>query len=536
MAEPAALAPREQRRKLRVALIADAPLQPDWVTEAFAKIAAVPFAEIVLVGLTAPRARPRPAPALVQLYAKLDRAAFGAPVAPPADLRRLVTPQRLALDPQEALLGALDLDVVFVVGELDERRYAAFARLGAWRFWFGDAGGAEPLAGFPEIGRNAPLTGSGILVRRASDEPPRVICQSWTRTNPWSLARTRDRVLPKTAEFVYRALREIYLSGPTCLDFAPPAAGVGQPLDIGAAGSVWAIGGRLAQLGIERALDVEQWLLAFRFGPQGALDADAVPADLRGFTRLVPPKGRTWADPFPLEKNGRYFVFFEELPSAEGKAHIAMIELKRDGSHSQPVRVLERPYHLSYPFLLEHAGQLLMVPETQQNGTVEVYRCIDFPLQWRREQVLLDGARCVDATFHQEGERWWMFVNQAADGSGMLDDELHVYYASRFLGPWCAHARNPVKSDARCARPAGALYRRGGHLYRPAQICVPRYGAGLCLHRVLRLTPHEYAERQVAQIVPAPRGRLLGLHTLNRAGALTVVDALARRSRFLGSH
>jgi len=81
-----------------------------------------------------------------------------------------------------------------------------------------------------------------------------------------------------------------------------------------------------------------------------------------------------------------------------------------------------------------------------------------------------------------------------------------------------------VKSDARGARPAGRLYWRSGALYRPAEICVPREGAGVALHRVLRLTPHEYAERHVET--------LPGLRCVNTAGALTVVDVVSRRRRF----
>ena len=61
---------------------------------------------------------------------------------------------------------------------------------------------------------------------------------------------------------------------------------------------------------------------------------------------------------------------------------------------------------------------------------------------------------------------------------------------------------------------------------------MPRYGAGLSLNRVLRLTPEHYAERQIARIVPPPESGLLGLHTVNRAGTLTVVDAFTRRRRF----
>jgi hypothetical protein len=195
------------------------------------------------------------------------------------------------------------------------------------------------------------------------------------------------------------------------------------------------------------------------------------------------------------------------------------------------VRVLERDYHLSYPFLLEHDGQLYMIPETAQKGTVEVYRCVDFPLRWRLERVLLDGLRCVDATFHRGTGRWWMFANVAASGSRMFDDELHLFHAESLLGDWQPHRRNPVKSDARSARPAGQLYWRNGALCRPAQICAPLYGSGLSINRVLRLTLQDYAERQIERILPSREDGLLGVHTINRAGNLTVIDAFTRRLR-----
>ncbi len=72
---------------------------------------------------------------------------------------------------------------------------------------------------------------------------------------------------------------------------------------------------------------------------------------------------------------------------------------------------------------------------------------------------------------------------------------------------------------------------RGGVLYRPAQVCVPRYGAGIAIHRVLKLTPQHYAERQVERLLPSRASGLFGLHTMNRAGDLTVVDAFVRRRR-----
>ena len=90
---------------------------------------------------------------------------------------------------------------------------------------------------------------------------------------------------------------------------------------------------------------------------------------------------------------------------------------------------------------------------------------------------------------------------------------------------------NPVKSDARSARPAGSLFERDGALYRPAQICAPLYGSGVSLNRVLQLSPQAYVEQEDERIVATHPAGLLGMHTLNRAGELSVLDAFVRRRR-----
>ena len=336
------------------------------------------------------------------------------------------------------------------------------------------------------------------------------------------MARNRDH-LRKTGEFAHRALRELHRSGHGWLQSCRPLPSRPEPPPPGGADAL-RIGSRLLARGAEKLMSVEQWFVAFAFDRE-------VNARLEGFTRVMPPKDRDWADPFALEKDGRYYVFFEEVPFATRKGHIAMIEVDRAGRWSAPVKVLERDYHVSYPFLFEHAGSLYMVPESARNRTVELWRCVEFPGKWRLERNLLEGVRCVDATLHRAGERWWMFANCAAGESRLFDDELCLFSAERLDGEWQPHARNPVKSDPRCSRPAGRLFVKGGSLYRPAQVCVPRYGAGLSLHRVVKLTAQDYAERPVERIVPSSASGLLGLHTMNRAGDLAVVDAFVRRRR-----
>jgi hypothetical protein len=510
-----------QARKLRVGVVADARSQPRWVIEAFDRVARSDFAEIVVISTR--NSRVSQPPWLWQLYARADRALFGAEPAEPRDISEVLHGHYLPAEGGADLLK-YDLDVLFVLDDLDETALHGVARYGVWRFFF------------DEVAEGAALTGSGVVVRLSAGAPARLAYQSWSRTHRFSLERNRAQLLRKTAEFAWRTLRELHRSGSGWLEQCKLAheAGASQtaPTNSEVIRNLPAIGGRMLHRALEKVLCVEQWFLAWRWREARVGDARAVPDDLAGYTRLMPPRDRLWAHPFPIEKNGRYFVFFEERSLASRKGHIAMIELERSGRHSPPVRVLERDYSLSYPFLVEQDGELYLVPQTAQKGTVELYRCVDFPRRWKLERTLVDGVRLADATFHRGPDRWWMFATAAARGSSVFDDELHLFHAENLLfGPWRAHPRNPVKSDARGARPAGRLFWRNGALYRPAQICVPRHGAGLAINRVVRLTPQDYAERQVERILPAARHGLLGLHTLNRAGDLTVVDAFTRRTR-----
>ena len=513
-----ALAASPLPRRLRVGVFADGPLQPRWVVEALAKLAASDFADVRVAD--AGTGKPPAPPVPWRLYGALDRRLFGADPTDPVALGEALRPG-----------SGQDLDVAFALGEVKDEEIQGRARYGVWRFCFGaDGAQAERLAGLPEVAAGEPLCGSGIKVRFAADRPARLAYQSWSRTYPFSVARHRDQLLRKTAEFALRSLRELHQSGEAWLARCREIPSSGHSPDAPGIVDLSRLVGRLARRGIQRALNVEQWFIAYRFG-----GGNGIPADLSGFTRLVPPKDRDWADPFAIEKNGRYFVFFEELPYAEGKAHIAMVELDAKGNVSKPQRVLEAAYHLSYPFVFEHDGQLYLLPESARNRSVGLYRCIDFPGAWKLERVLMDGVRLVDATLHRGNvggaDRWWLFANSAAGESRMFDDELHLFHAERLLGEWKPHPRNPVKSDARSSRPAGRLYEKDGALYRPAQVCVPRYGAGLALHRVTKLTSQDYAERLVERVIPSPASGLFGLHTLNRAGDLTVVDAFTRRKR-----
>lgn len=357
-----------------------------------------------------------------------------------------------------------DLDVAFALGALDDTTIDGIAHYGVWRF-YGD--------GVREVVDGAPLTSSGIKVRLAPGAEARLAYQSWSRTDALSVRRNRERLLAKSAEFALRALRDAERFGHgwlgQCKSIATPKQG---QTTISTAAAVGVLARNRGLSLISSVLQVEERFAAFRPGNGGP------PTGLEGFTRLP---GRS---PFPMR--GQIFL---ELDGRIAVSDLSTTAFLMAGTS---------------PFLVEDGAELFMA------AAGKLYRCLEFPRRWQLEGEL----PCGNATLHRGVDRWWLF------GTGAFEEELELYYAPKLGGPWQPHPRNPVKSDARNARPAGRLYWRNGALYRPARM----QGVGVAVNRVVRLTPHDYAERQV-QIIP-------GLLGFNQSSELTVLDAVTRRRRF----
>jgi hypothetical protein len=250
------------------------------------------------------------------------------------------------------------------------------------------------------------------------------------------------------------------------------------------------------------------------------------PAILKQFEKLQPPAGYDWADPFVVFHQGRYFIFFEELLIKSRKAHISCFEFDWQGVvlSPKPTRVLEEKHHLSYPFLFEFENEWYMIPESAGAKEVVLYRCERFPDQWVRYRVLLKEVALFDPTLLQHEGIWYLFGTQRPWPGNSADQYLHIYFTSDLMGGWKPHAKNPVKRDVRGSRPAGKIFMQEGKLIRPSQLGAPHYGYGIRLHEIITLSPREFIEHPVKDILPdgLPEGR--AVHTINFVKEFTVVD------------
>ena len=272
------------------------------------------------------------------------------------------------------------------------------------------------------------------------------------------------------------------------------------------------------------------WRIGWRYvdGP-----GVAETGDLSGpLFQVVPDPGhRFFADPFPVIRDGRTYVFVEDLDHRVGKGLISAVPFDERGPAGEAVVALEEPWHLSYPFLLEHAGELWMIPESTNAGDVALYRCTRFPDRWERVATLLDGISLSDATVFEHAGRWWM-LGTMHDGCGGWSDVLVIHSAPSLFGPWTAHPTNPVLVDRTSARPAGAVFRHDGRLFRPVQDCSDGYGAAIAIAEITRLDEEGFAQVVRHRLAPGPRWPGRKFHTLNRAGRLEVIDGSVVRPKW----
>lgn len=241
---------------------------------------------------------------------------------------------------------------------------------------------------------------------------------------------------------------------------------------------------------------------------------------------LADPGRRFFADPFPIVRDGRTYLFFEDLDHRVGKGIISAVEFGPAGPTGPVFPVLEEPWHMSYPFLIEAGGELWMVPESSKSGQVTLYRCVEFPGKWERSAALLEGIEAADATIFRHDGLFYM-MSAVREDIGGYSDTLAIHCAPDVAGPWKEHALRPALVDAGAARPGGAVVGKDGALWRPVQDCTHGYGHALRLARIDKLDPETFEQTLGPPIGSSalwPGGRL---HTLNRAGSLEVIDGVA---------
>lgn len=234
---------------------------------------------------------------------------------------------------------------------------------------------------------------------------------------------------------------------------------------------------------------------------------------------------RFLADPFGLWRGGSLHVFAEAYDYRDRHGRIAHLEFDAQFRLLRRGTVLDEPWHLSYPVLLEEGGETWMMPEACRSGRLTLYRAVAFPDRWEPVPDWEFPVAGIDASPVHYNGLWWIFFTPP-DGRREKKSVLHAAFAERLAGPWHLHPRNPLRCDVASGRPGGTPVVTPDGIVLPTQDCTHTYGGALSLLTIHDLSPERFAADVTGHLTaPAMAAPWTdGLHTLAGVGPVTLVD------------
>jgi hypothetical protein len=391
---------------------------------------------------------------------------------------------------------------------------SGLAKGGVWQFRFGRP--AEPIHDPPywrEVAEGKPVSEVALIRHTACFAEGELIASHQAPTQA-NLVKTAEQPAAMTVPLLFRALLDL-LSGAL-----PPGQRVTPSSQIvpGGTAKLPSFGRRVVQNW--KARRQQQTPPVWRIGVRNNAGAGFQATQHPAFAEVPQPRGSSYAQPFLFAHQQRLFLFFRETTAAL-QGRICALEIAENLRFGTPFVALEQTNPISYPFLFRDGGEIYLVPECASKFSVPLYRAKRFPVEWEHVANLVEGLPLVNSTLFHANDAWYLFTSTEEPGV-----ETMLLYSDRLEGAWHYHPRNPVSSDCRRARPAGALFQHEGQLIRPTQDCSARPHHPIALNRITRLSTAEYAEEPAGVIDPQWRPGLTATQTWSSTGSYQAIDGL----------
>lgn len=224
------------------------------------------------------------------------------------------------------------------------------------------------------------------------------------------------------------------------------------------------------------------------------------------------PEGYWLADSLVFSCYMGVFLFVEAFDKKENIGKIAV--LKYNGNSFTDFKIImEKPYHLSYPFVFEYNKEFYMIPETSDNDSIEIYKSINFPYEWKKEKKLLCG-KYVDTTLYNLNGRINLF-------SYNVNDKILIKGNLNMLNLNIENVLSKVDNENKF-RAGGNVFFSDGNYCRAVQN--NKYFYGQSLYIIDCLNDEILYEIIPTKIKNSINKKYRRLHTYSKSGDFEAID------------
>lgn len=237
--------------------------------------------------------------------------------------------------------------------------------------------------------------------------------------------------------------------------------------------------------------------------------------------RVINPSLHRWyADPFPVNHNGKDYIFVEIVDDKnreKGTIGVCNLTDKEDF-----VEIINEPFHMSFPNIIKHHEEFYMMPETSEANELRLYKAIDFPYKWQYCSTLVSDLRIVDTVFLRVGSELFAIGQKLPEKKNVafqIDLDTLTAKPIRLSGTYIDK------------RPAGNFINYSDGLYHALQECGRVYGEYLHICKldsfedgILKET--ETGIYQISDMAIDTSIKYRRVHTFNKWNNLEVIDLL----------
>ncbi|MDU3411318.1 hypothetical protein [Clostridium sp.] len=231
------------------------------------------------------------------------------------------------------------------------------------------------------------------------------------------------------------------------------------------------------------------------------------------------------ADPFLWKYKGDYYLFCEKYLRNKDKGVIGVFKIEENFKLLDMGIVLEENYHLSYPQIFSLNGTIYMIPESSGNHTVDLYKCVEFPMKWVKCKNILRNIYAVDTNTIDINEKIYMITYVYKENVPYLQ----VYI---FDEKFSAKLIYEKKYLVNIGRGAGNIFINQNKLIRPTQNQKQKYGESVIFNEILDIegyTEKEVGKLTIDDISVIGQNKYKRIHTYNRLDDIEVIDVRSEK-------
>lgn len=233
-----------------------------------------------------------------------------------------------------------------------------------------------------------------------------------------------------------------------------------------------------------------------------------------------------YADPLLCEYENRQVVFMECMDRRTSIGSIGYVDLKDLHQKNPQVKiVIKEKFHMSFPMTFIWGDELYLLPETEMNDSLVLYRCTSFPEKWEKAAELLQGHKIVDSVLIKAENNRASFLASEYDPEDPKMTRFCrfdlVKEATGISAVWLGSDQNDYTYDSRTA---------GGVIENciiPLQRSTPGiYGYSIEFHSFM----DSKTEKLCREILPSDlhisgkHKKLIGTHTYSQSSDFEVID------------